>query len=481
MKKIKGLVVSVLLAFVIIYASLIPNRTIASEIPESFITTKDFKLENGKVEWIDNNNKSQKTLLPPLEDILPWDSYDKGLPKNTKDRAVTGTGDVVEYVGINVIKKTNGKGMTWGQLWNMNNNAYEFVLYDNQRKEKYLASKKWVHLLASLNPNSEVPMSSEGFITQIRYHKDSGKAEGTKIQFDGYWKLVENAVSNNNGNEITKTFSSEYGVDLETANEFSYTLGLSAGVEAGFTDIVTATYEINHEFSYAYSWGQTITESNSWEDSFTFGNDSGLPFIGGVYQLIGNYKVIPGNKMQTKVNNLKEKGWNASLAPEFKYSDNLYRQIQIDRDPNLWTDAHNINLTNIGYKNIEMTGSANRFPDENGDLGVINLAATSSNGYINKTMNVNPLYNEYIFSVWLRADEPHQATLRLRSQGNNGADGKNDFVKTVNVTNEWQEFSIIGSFDTDADWLRATLYPAGFSSGETGSVQIFSPEVFEIE
>ncbi|MFS1519439.1 hypothetical protein V1503_23710 [Bacillus sp. SCS-151] len=116
---------------------------------------------------------------------------------------------------------------------------------------------------------------------------------------------------------------------------------------------------------------------------------------------------------------------------------------------------------------------------------VFKITATGENGYVNKTFDGDDIYSlsredinngtfRFFIAMKTADDSPSQTvSLRLRNQGNlNGGNGDNDTIQTFTITNYWALYSVVQTFDKPAEWIRATIYPAGFKTGDTGSVLV---------
>ncbi|MDX8366151.1 phage head spike fiber domain-containing protein [Cytobacillus sp. IB215665] len=158
------------------------------------------------------------------------------------------------------------------------------------------------------------------------------------------------------------------------------------------------------------------------------------------------------------------------VSAMFEYSvNNLWEQPLNTFSPHAWNKGNNTSFEfdeNVKYLN--------------GDR-VAKLIAKEENGYVNNTIQLNPNNRTYTFSVWLMSEQDQQVSVRLRSQGNlNGGNGNNDRIQTVNLkANEWQRVEVSQAFDIEAEWLRATIYPAGYQTGETGTIYMWGSQVLD--
>ncbi|MFS1519445.1 hypothetical protein V1503_23745 [Bacillus sp. SCS-151] len=116
---------------------------------------------------------------------------------------------------------------------------------------------------------------------------------------------------------------------------------------------------------------------------------------------------------------------------------------------------------------------------------VVEVSANGLNStdFVNQTIYINPNGKTYSLGVWLKTSDgaPSQTvSLRMRSQGNNdGGNGDNDIYSTFDITNEWDYYTLTYSFDKPADWLRTTIYPAGFKSG-TGTILTAGADIKQV-
>ncbi|NBI30655.1 HBL/NHE enterotoxin family protein [Chengkuizengella marina] len=96
------------------------------------------------------------------------------------------------------------------------------------------------------------------------------------------------------------------------------------------------------------------------------------------------------------------------------------------------------------------------------------IEAEGLDGYrqnVNAKVNENPKNSAYTFSIWLKADDEHIVTLRLRNKEKTEG-GQQSFT----VTTEWEKYDITAPFELDSDSLSIYFYPAGFEYGNQGYV-----------
>ncbi|MEI5909136.1 Vps62-related protein [Bacillus spongiae] len=89
-------------------------------------------------------------------------------------------------------------------------------------------------------------------------------------------------------------------------------------------------------------------------------------------------------------------------------------------------------------------------------------------------IDINQEGNKYVFGVWLKADVPHQAQIKIQNTSNVESTG----VK-VDVTSDWQYFTVTSenAFTTD-DGLTVVIWPGAYN-GTTDSVYAWEPELIE--
>ncbi|MEI5906326.1 hypothetical protein WAK64_04570 [Bacillus spongiae] len=144
----------------------------------------------------------------------------------------------------------------------------------------------------------------------------------------------------------------------------------------------------------------------------------------------------------------------------------------------------NVSLSVDTFNHSNNTTSEKTGETYNGKA-VVEVKANGANttDYVNQTIYINPNGNTYTFGVWLKTSDgsPSQSvTLRMRSQGNNdGGNGDNDYATTFDITNEWEYYTVSHSFSTSADWLRTTIYPAGFQEGQ-GSILTAGADIQQV-
>ncbi|NDI33239.1 phage head spike fiber domain-containing protein [Chengkuizengella sediminis] len=93
---------------------------------------------------------------------------------------------------------------------------------------------------------------------------------------------------------------------------------------------------------------------------------------------------------------------------------------------------------------------------------------------INFKVNQNPINKAYTFSIWLKADDEHTVTLRLRNKEKTEG-GQQSFT----VTTDWKKYEITAPFELDSESLSLFMYPAGFDFGNQGYVYASGVELTE--
>ncbi|MEI5905545.1 carbohydrate binding domain-containing protein [Bacillus spongiae] len=227
--------------------------------------------------------------------------------------------------------------------------------------------------------------------------------------------------------------------------------GVRQFVEVGFSD-AWAERSNNGEIP-------DIGESGGRIDKILFRGSDGLDLN------VTKYKVPNSDFLDANGNKLSD---HKPVAAEFEYSLR-----------NLWNQPLNMLNPDSWYKGKDTTYSIDENESFlNGD-STAKLTANQSSGYVNNTIYLDPNNNTYTFSVWLKSEETREATIRLRSQDNlNGGNGDNDTIKTVQLqANEWQKVEVTETFDEEAEWIRTTIYPAGYRSDNTGSIHMWGPKL----
>ncbi|MEI5907693.1 carbohydrate binding domain-containing protein [Bacillus spongiae] len=103
------------------------------------------------------------------------------------------------------------------------------------------------------------------------------------------------------------------------------------------------------------------------------------------------------------------------------------------------------------------------------------LTQTELNGRIQQFVDIDSDGKTYTFGVWMKADEPHQAQIKIQNRHNTESTG----IK-VDVTTDWKYFSVTSDqpFSTN-DGVTAVLWPSAYNNGATNSVYVWGTELIE--
>ncbi|MEW9502792.1 hypothetical protein [Jeotgalibacillus marinus] len=309
---------------------LIPNSVSAEELGELRVSSKDFYVEGGELKEIYNVNKA---LLPPLDELIPWDAYlSNSLPSNTYDFPALETLEPIDYLAL--VFDVNGREMTAEQLYLHAPDA-DLYVFKTSPDDDGMIMQLSRDEMERYTPGAQriYPAFGEKDI-EVRYYKDHPIVDDqAKVQFVGYWEILGSTVSDNTGRRIVRTYTSSSGVDKTSALELAATVGVSVGLEVG-PDWGKLRTELSLALSGAIGYSNTISEYDEVSTAHYFGLDvpNGIPYIGGVYQLKGEYLVKdPGPDLKIRLDFLNTYGdFPAKLKPDFYYDNDHYRQIQAD-------------------------------------------------------------------------------------------------------------------------------------------------------
>ncbi|MDP5276478.1 endonuclease/exonuclease/phosphatase family protein [Chengkuizengella axinellae] len=95
---------------------------------------------------------------------------------------------------------------------------------------------------------------------------------------------------------------------------------------------------------------------------------------------------------------------------------------------------------------------------------------------VNYKVMENPKNSVYTFSVWLKADDEHTVTLRLRNKEKTEG-GQQSFT----ITTDWKKYEITAPFEKNSESLSLYFYPAGYDFGSQGYVYASRVELKEKE
>ncbi|NDI33150.1 hypothetical protein [Chengkuizengella sediminis] len=402
-KGLKTLFVITALVSMLVLTNLIPDIVSASEMGNQNITVKDLKLENGKMIEIDGNEKLSG-ILPPLQELLPWNSYNIGLPSDTQNYATNQTGLPLDYVTVVI---TTGDP----QQYTFQKDHLLAVIPTNAEIKMYNALeygfKDWYFwknniFLGYLLPND---------IIEVRLPVNHTYTQDTEIQFDGYWKLVNNkTLSSSNGGRISEAYTLSSGFSASQAYSLAETLGVKLSTEIG-GPFAKVSAEVNASLTETFSNAQTITETDSNTTTYNFGesNPNGIPFAAGIYQLMGQYTVDPSENLQDYIEYLEQitpDKFMVDIKPSISYANDNFRLIQIDYiGPAI---ARNLNAE-VVEGGFHLTWDHSEFMEEY-LVGTYSYELYRDGKLIDSVLNTKSYTDELDYS---EMTEPHEYSVRL--------------------------------------------------------------------
>lgn len=133
--------------------------------------------------------------------------------------------------------------------------------------------------------------------------------------------------------------------------------------------------------------------------------------------------------------------------------------------------SYQFNSASWSKSNLNVVPNISVAPD--GSKVADKLAPTILNGTITQLYTTNPAGKTYTFSVWLKADVQHDATIKIQNN-----DVTEAYDTTVQVTTNWQRFSISGEFTLSKTGVQAVLWPGGYN-GTTNAVYVWGAQLEE--
>ncbi|NDI35521.1 hypothetical protein [Chengkuizengella sediminis] len=111
-----------------------------------------------------------------------------------------------------------------------------------------------------------------------------------------------------------------------------------------------------------------------------------------------------------------------------------------------------------------------------GDVLEINKVTPKRlNSMIFQNIKMNPINKELKFSIWLKSDHPHTATIKI--QNINGSEGNT--LESFKVTREWSYYKVSNKFIKYSDMVTVIIWPGGFN-GTTDPVYAWGASLVEI-
>jgi len=189
---------------------------------------------------------------------------------------------------------------------------------------------------------------------------------------------------------------------------------------------------------------------------------------------------------------------NDTNSVEIKYSDvNGNQQTVTKPILNLPTSPVNVVPIDLSKINNSTTSDVSHFSNINSNNAVqselerpfkIEATDTDKLNYLNKTMDdEDSKGHTYEFQVYLKADKDTDAAIRVRNKDKTDDSGSvlkvlsnpndpNSELVDGQVTTNWQKFTtgpIDFTHDNTGGYVRTTIYPAGNSTGATGTVYAY--------
>ncbi|MEW9503319.1 hypothetical protein [Jeotgalibacillus marinus] len=327
MRKEKSLIVRFMSIIVglLLTVPFFTNSASAEGLGDPEITSKDFYIEDGKMKEIDDSLNISS--LPPLEELLEYEN----MLLHTRGFPATEMADPVDHIAV-VFHPTINLPMT--MFYDLAQDADLFIINDGYLEFRWTNAEMKKHITdfpgGYIHPN--IPL------VEARYYKDNPLVSDTKVQFDGYWQRGD-VVSHSNGNHIKRTYTFTSGIELTEAYSMTETLGIDINLTLGppWAQVETS---INRELSEAFSNAQTVTETQTVSTEYTFGVDggNGIPYSAAVYQLMGDYKIVPGENLKKRLDDLETFPFvRFSLKPDTNgVANDYYRAVQVnDIEPDL--------------------------------------------------------------------------------------------------------------------------------------------------
>ncbi|MEW9502780.1 hypothetical protein [Jeotgalibacillus marinus] len=195
------------------------------------------------------------------------------------------------------------------------------------------------------------------YIGTLMIDPNSSFAQGTKLAFEGYWNLISPSYLSTAGNSIERSVSYTSGVSVLESQLLAKTVGYTQTYEIGFLSVKN-TQAFNQSVTNTFQTSISVTEETSSTDKYSFGDYSeGQAYIAGVYQLVGNYYMIPGDNIQDLKDKVDEWGKRyeghdlfgyTDLTSPYNYRAESFASVEVKKiDPEQYFGDLNLKPTNI--------------------------------------------------------------------------------------------------------------------------------------
>ncbi|MEI5905521.1 carbohydrate binding domain-containing protein [Bacillus spongiae] len=324
--------------------------------------------------------------------------------------------------------------------------------------------------------------SGEGHVPENQYYGtllfDWGEFTPVNGQLDMYYKKVEETFSlngaSNFGFPVMLLPEVEVGIPSSEINVFTSSVGL---------DTNHFDYGYNETLSSVFGY-EIILPRDDLSTSYQYNYNGGsVDFT--LYQLVMEYSFEPNDAVKRSASSLKRsldsKGlgtstlkWEGAFQSPVVYEAGLFA-VEKEQEQNLLEPSSINDFTDSGWNRNEnklnISFSSETTPD--GELAQ-KLTQTEVNGSVQQYVNIASEGKKYTFGVWLKADEPHQAQIKIQNRHNTESTGLK-----VDVTTEWQYFSVTSDqpFSTN-DGITAVIWPSVYN-GTTDSVYASKAKLIE--
>lgn len=237
-------------------------------------------------------------------------------------------------------------------------------------------------------------------------------------------------------------------------------------------DAASAAEYLNGQLSDIRIWnyGRSVQEIKEYMNRELRGDETGLVgywklnegegIIANDYSVAGSDGLVYGTATW---------GWGrtvATLTPGGKFGNAVAVE---ESATNLLLDS--LDLTTANWtKNATIAKS---FVSPDNDLTAFKVTPTAMNNNISQTYTVDPATKTFTFSVWLRADVPHRATIKIQNN-----DASDNTSTPIMVTTDWQRFDVTKAFTaTGKTSVIALLWPTEFDVATLNHVYAWRPQL----
>ncbi|MDX8365360.1 phage head spike fiber domain-containing protein [Cytobacillus sp. IB215665] len=490
------------LAASLVTSSFLPATSFAAEGDTTTNQTENIfvtPLTQSGSNIISKSASSPAQPLAPVPDLVEifegYDAITYGLPKDTRELqggVTTLSGSVLNFIPLDIY--LGDYAYIFGTFIMPTSNFFNKINpnFDGDIFLGYIDNDGEYH--SYYNGILNEPPNEQGKHGTLMLNPDLLPAnDDSSIILDAYYERVYDSQIDFSGGTKTIVDTKSSGITKSKSFDLSRTIGSTVSFEAGLDKIAKISASLSSSLTTSFGHSISIQENHDVQLRHTFGERYDDPYAYNVYHLVGEYRFYPSDLVKDLVGELyvmginpsKETLQNYSLGEvevgntTFTYPTDDYRAIEIYQnglripEQNL-LDQYSINdFTHSSWSNTDVSVSYGSVTAPDSTLAQ-KLTPASVNKGVQQYVDINSDGNKYTFGVWLKADEPHDAQIKIQNHNNTESTG----IK-VEVTTDWQYFSVTSDkpFTTNGG-VTVVLWPGAYN-GTTDSVYAWGAELIK--